>query len=341
MIKGTGETSDPLEVDNSSTENEFDLEDDLDTLSFEKNQRQDDTNNDSAIDQTNSSFPSEINQSNGNASIDITENPRGVINIPAPSKTIKKSPIPKKMDIETEKGLPAAPEPLVSDSVGEIKDTLSSSNNQNSIRARGISDNISFDEEKNIPELIGDENNSRSIIENSNKARQENLPSIPTRTINEQNSAVSNAGIAVIGSKLYTKPSRGRETATQRYARDCVNSLALLSNHQSIRFGSGSDRVLPISRPTLAALAHTLLSCEQYTFTVEAHTADTASTAANLLLSQKRAKMVRNYLISRGVKPTIIKEIGYGASRPIADNSTLAGRSNNDRINIILDIKRN
>jgi OOP family OmpA-OmpF porin len=50
-------------------------------------------------------------------------------------------------------------------------------------------------------------------------------------------------------------------------------------------------------------------------------------------LSQRRADSVRNYLVNKlGVAPDRIKAVGYGPTRPIADNKTKAGKERNRRI---------
>jgi len=41
---------------------------------------------------------------------------------------------------------------------------------------------------------------------------------------------------------------------------------------------------------------------------------------------------VRNVLIQQGVEASRVRAIGYGAARPIADNKTAAGRSQNRRV---------
>ena len=50
-------------------------------------------------------------------------------------------------------------------------------------------------------------------------------------------------------------------------------------------------------------------------------------------MSQRRADAVRNVLIERfGIDASRLTAIGYGESRPIADNTTAAGRQDNRRV---------
>lgn len=68
---------------------------------------------------------------------------------------------------------------------------------------------------------------------------------------------------------------------------------------------------------------------------VEGHTDSVGSAAYNQVLSQRRAEAVRRYLIQRGIAADRITARGYGASRPIADNRTEAGRALNRRTEIL------
>ncbi|MCK6519801.1 OmpA family protein [Myxococcota bacterium] len=65
---------------------------------------------------------------------------------------------------------------------------------------------------------------------------------------------------------------------------------------------------------------------------IEGHTDDKGSDVYNLKLSQARADSVRDYLIKRGVPAARLYSIGYGESRPIADNKTPSGQALNRRV---------
>jgi outer membrane protein OmpA-like peptidoglycan-associated protein len=53
-------------------------------------------------------------------------------------------------------------------------------------------------------------------------------------------------------------------------------------------------------------------------------------------LSQKRADSVRTYLVGRGIPSEIIRAVGIGPDRPVADNGSAEGRANNRRVEIIV-----
>lgn len=55
---------------------------------------------------------------------------------------------------------------------------------------------------------------------------------------------------------------------------------------------------------------------------------------ANMALSQDRAKAVRDALVARGVPARALRAVGYGPTRPIADNATEEGRAANRRTTV-------
>ena len=57
---------------------------------------------------------------------------------------------------------------------------------------------------------------------------------------------------------------------------------------------------------------------------------------SNLILSQKRADTVVQYMISQGVKPSLISAQGFGDANPVASNDTPEGRAQNRRVELTL-----
>ena len=64
------------------------------------------------------------------------------------------------------------------------------------------------------------------------------------------------------------------------------------------------------------------------------HTDNVGNDADNLKLSQQRAEAIRQYLIKKGIQPARVIAKGYGASQPVADNSTDEGRQKNRRTEV-------
>jgi chemotaxis protein MotB len=55
---------------------------------------------------------------------------------------------------------------------------------------------------------------------------------------------------------------------------------------------------------------------------------------SNLVLSQKRADNVMQFMISRGVNPSLVSAQGFGEKDPVASNDTQEGRAKNRRVEL-------
>ena len=61
------------------------------------------------------------------------------------------------------------------------------------------------------------------------------------------------------------------------------------------------------------------------------YTDSTGSVEYNMVLSEKRALSVVNYLIRNGISAERLKYKGYGNTSPLGDNVTIEGRKLNRR----------
>lgn len=64
------------------------------------------------------------------------------------------------------------------------------------------------------------------------------------------------------------------------------------------------------------------------------HTDSTASAKYNQGLSERRAKSVMAYFVKKGIKKEQLMTKGFGLTRPIADNKTVAGKAQNRRVEL-------
>jgi outer membrane protein OmpA-like peptidoglycan-associated protein len=80
----------------------------------------------------------------------------------------------------------------------------------------------------------------------------------------------------------------------------------------------------------------TMLSAFQAPVRIEAHSDSTGDVTADQRASDNRAEAVRAALIAGGVNPSRITAMGFGASRPVADNGTPDGRARNRRVEIVM-----
>jgi len=74
-----------------------------------------------------------------------------------------------------------------------------------------------------------------------------------------------------------------------------------------------------------------------YNITVEGHTDNVGKDKYNQALSERRAAAVKKYLVENGATSgDKIKPVGFGESRPVADNKTADGRFKNRRVEILI-----
>jgi len=65
---------------------------------------------------------------------------------------------------------------------------------------------------------------------------------------------------------------------------------------------------------------------------VEGHTDSVGTDAYNQSLSERRAQSVRQYLVDKGLSPSMVVATGAGETSPVAGNDTAEGRSQNRRV---------
>lgn len=103
-----------------------------------------------------------------------------------------------------------------------------------------------------------------------------------------------------------------------------------------ILFDINSYQLKAASKEEIAKLAKILQKYEDTNVMFAGYTDNTGRVEYNQELSEKRAKSVAEYAAFVGVDPTRMTITGYGINDPIADNSTVEGRSQNRRVEIAI-----
>jgi outer membrane protein OmpA-like peptidoglycan-associated protein len=108
-------------------------------------------------------------------------------------------------------------------------------------------------------------------------------------------------------------------------------------NLEDIQFEADSALLRPEEREKLDAIAGILGRYGDRDILVGGHTALAGTEAGRQRLSLERAGAVADYLIGKAVRePGRILVRGYGAERPLEDNSSEEGRSRNRRVEITI-----
>ncbi len=103
-------------------------------------------------------------------------------------------------------------------------------------------------------------------------------------------------------------------------------------------FATGSDQIPTRYFEILRKVQDAVRVFPDSDIVVEGHTDSFGSDETNLRLSQNRAMSVRAYLLAnmRGLTDADIQAVGFGESRPVANNETPEGRAKNRRIDLVI-----
>ena len=104
---------------------------------------------------------------------------------------------------------------------------------------------------------------------------------------------------------------------------------------EPIGFVSG-QAVVSSGVPVLDEIARVMKDAPELTLLVEGHTDNQGDPAANLTLSERRARAIRLKLVQLGIEGDRIEAEGVGDARPIAPNRTPAGRARNRRVEFVI-----
>jgi OmpA-OmpF porin, OOP family len=105
---------------------------------------------------------------------------------------------------------------------------------------------------------------------------------------------------------------------------------------RNLYFDASAFVIRPESQPELDRLARIMADNPTLSIRLEGHTDIVGEYDKNLELSRNRVGAVRDVLVKRGIAASRIAVVGYGASRPINKNRTLAERPENRRVELVV-----
>jgi OOP family OmpA-OmpF porin len=155
---------------------------------------------------------------------------------------------------------------------------------------------------------------------------------VPTREVKQRADAIVAGleGVRIVHNRLDVAPG---DVTEQRKAKLQLEIDRLLGE-AAIAFEASSDVLARSGREVLDRVAVLLHRFPQQPLEVAGHTDSLGEVAGNLDLSRRRAQVVVEYLLRRGVERKRLMSVGYGPHRPIADNTTDEGRLRNRRVEI-------
>lgn len=120
---------------------------------------------------------------------------------------------------------------------------------------------------------------------------------------------------------------------------DLISQLTPLSG--DTLFDLGSSELKAGSSVTLDQLIASIKATPGVVqIAIEGHSDSSGTDELNIPLSKARAQRVRDYFVLNGLETIPMSVDGYGASRPVADNNTDAGKAANRRVDITVTRKQ-
>jgi OOP family OmpA-OmpF porin len=107
--------------------------------------------------------------------------------------------------------------------------------------------------------------------------------------------------------------------------------------HDKIQFDHNLATIKEVSFGLMDEIASVIAKNPQIKrIRIEGHASSEGKAKRNRKLSDDRAKAVMKYLSDHGIAPGALVAVGYGADRPIADNTTEEGREKNRRVEFVI-----
>lgn len=108
-----------------------------------------------------------------------------------------------------------------------------------------------------------------------------------------------------------------------------------------IEFEINLDEIQREEKEKLAVVATFLNKYPDTTAVIEGHSDNIGTTEHNMSLSRRRAESVVSYLVeTHKIAPSRLSAVGYGETRPLADNDTEEGKRQNRRIGAVIACAR-
>jgi len=155
-------------------------------------------------------------------------------------------------------------------------------------------------------------------------------------------SGVANAATSAAANAQSTADQAGADATTANARINVLDDYDVLATI-AVHFKNGSARLSPQAQAEIDAVADTVSdNLNGWIVAVEGYADSTGRTARNRSLSERRAKAVTDYLVTKhGVPPyRVVQPFGFGSSDALAVNNTREGRALNRRAEITILVNK-
>ena len=208
---------------------------------------------------------------------------------------------------------------------------LSAESEANQIRAQAAADRAAADADRAEAERARAEaERDRSIAEQ--RALEAERARAPVITVQSRGPVIEAQPV----------PPKSAEARPQDRAQVLTQLNRVLSTRDTPRglvatvpdsmFESGQGMLSPAAVNRVSGISPIVMGRAGLTVSVEGYVDDRGSRE----LSERRAQIVRETLISAGMNPDLIRAVGYGNERPLYSNAAAGGREGNRRVEIVI-----
>lgn len=114
------------------------------------------------------------------------------------------------------------------------------------------------------------------------------------------------------------------------------SARGLIVSMSDVLFDFNRATLKPGAQLRLARVSGIILAYPDLKLEIDGFTDNKGTPAYNMGLSEKRAKAVRDFLVSQGVSSEAVNTRGFGDSNPVATNATASGRQQNRRVELVV-----
>jgi len=114
------------------------------------------------------------------------------------------------------------------------------------------------------------------------------------------------------------------------------SARGLIVSMSDVLFDFNQATLKPGAKLRLAKVSGIILAYPDLKLEIDGFTDNKGTPAYNMGLSERRAKTVRDFLVSQGVGSDAVNTKGFGESSPVASNATAAGRQQNRRVELVV-----
>ncbi len=140
------------------------------------------------------------------------------------------------------------------------------------------------------------------------------------------------AGATAVAAAPVAEPATNTVVATPAAVNTCQTTVTNLMTGKTINFETSKAAIAANSAPLIDEIATALKGCSGVTVEIAGHTDSRGNDAANMALSEARAKAVVDALSAKGVAASSMVAKGYGETKPLDPGTTPEALAKNRRI---------